>query len=95
MRSCLNCSGVIELSKQDYCIHFAEVSHLSIQERLDAASWCLNRFDHTTVDLFRTKEAIGRYRNGRYRNGRYSTETVYGFYFAREKDVTMFKLAWG
>lgn len=37
------------------------------------------------VDLFRTKEAIGRY----------STETVYGFYFAREKDVTMFKLAWG
>jgi hypothetical protein len=56
-----------------------------MQERFEAAMWCLIRFDQATVDLFGTKQVIGRY----------STETVYGFYFAREKDVTMFRLAWG
>ena len=85
MHSCLSYSGANKLSKQDYCIHFAEVSHLSIRERLDAANWCLDKFDHDAVYLLGTKTITGRYRD----------QTVYGFYFAREKDVTIFKLRWG
>ena len=72
------------MSKQDYCIHFVDLSHLTGAERRAAAVWALERFDHHDVDVMRPQEHIGRY----------GTSIKPGFWFAREKDAMFFTLRW-
>ena len=85
MHFCLSYNGVTKLSKEERCIYFAEVTHLPNAERFTAAMWCIDQFGYDNVNILGTKTFPGRYKD----------QTIHGFYFSREKYVTMFKLAWG
>jgi hypothetical protein len=72
------------MSKQDYCIHWVNLSHLTAEERRKAAVWACEQFGADSVDVMRLKEKIGRY----------GIESIPGFWFAREKDAVFFTLRW-
>lgn len=74
------------MSKQDYCIHFVDLSHLGMYEMRDAARWCFNTFGYESVDVMRPISQDVSLENGFPKKG---------FWFGREKDATMCRLMWG
>jgi hypothetical protein len=72
------------MSKQDYCIHWVDLSHLSTSERRAAAIWACDQFGADSVDVMSPMEKMGRY----------GSKIIPGFWFAREKDAVFFTLRW-
>ena len=72
------------MSKQDYCIHWVDLSHLSTSERRAAAVWACDQFGADSADIMSPKEKMGRY----------GSKIIPGFWFAREKDAVFFSLRW-
>ena len=72
------------MSKQDYCIHWVDLEHLTTEQRREAAVWACDQFGPDCVDVMNPKEKIGKY----------GSELTPGFWFAREKDAVFFSLRW-
>ena len=71
------------MSKRDYCIHWVELSHLTPEQRGEAADWACELFGVDCVDITSPKEVP---------HDRHYAQLIPGFWFAHEKDAVFFSL---